>query len=152
MQETFEQKLKKFIEQHEKSIHIYHAGDDVEKVAQIVNHYERIAAESIGKRKQFIEDALVYFRSVVMITETVGMAGTHAEKSARLRGLVELLNSVIEKLKHEQTENIMSNWQGFNWDFSTYPYQSVLQKFDEKKRENEELKSRLAELENGSPA
>lgn len=152
MEETFEQKLKRIINQHEKSIHIYHAGDEVEKVAQIVNHYERIAAEAIAKRKQFIEDALVYFRSVVMITETVGMAGTHAEKAARLRGLVELLNNVIAKLKQEQTENILYNWQGFNWDFSTYPYQSVLQKFDETKRENEQLKSRIAEFENGSPA
>lgn len=145
--ENLIEKLKTFIQRHEKSIHIFHAGDIADKTAQVVNHYEHLAAEAVTKRKQFIEDALVYFRSVIMITETIGMAGTHAEKAARLRGLVELLNSVINKLKDEQTENILSNWEFFSWDYSSYPYKSVLEKFSESKRENEQLKKRIEELE-----
>lgn len=152
MEHNTVEQIKKIINQHEKSIHIYHAGDEAEKIAQVINHYERKAAEAIGSRKQMIEDTLVYFRSVVMITESIGMAGTHAEKAARLRGLIELLQSAISKLKQEKEEDILNNWRSFSWDFSTYPYQSILEKFDDAKRENERLKSRLAELENGSPA
>lgn len=137
-------KLKRFIESHEKSIHIYHAGDDSEKVAQIVNHYEKIAAQGIGAKKQMIEDTLVYFRSVVMITESIGLAGTHAEKAARLRGLIELLQSAITKLKQEKEENLLNNWSWYSWDFSTYPYENILRKFDDLKRENESLKEALA--------
>ena len=148
MEKETTDKLKSLIESHEKSIHIYHAGDDADKVAQIIRHYERCAADAIGARKQMIEDTLVYFRSVVLITESIGLAGTHAEKAARLRGLIELLQSAITKLKQEKEESLLNNWSWYSWDFSTFPYENILRRFDELKRENESLKESLAKPAN----
>jgi hypothetical protein len=144
MEQTTIEKINEVIKRHEKSLHCYRCGDEAEKIASIINDYERTAASEIAKRKVLIEQTLVYFQSVGMLCETVGMASTHGEKSARLRGLIELLNSAIGKLREEQTENLLENWRSFSWGFGTYPYQSIIRKYDELKQENEFLKSKLS--------
>lgn len=137
-------KIKEVILRHEKSQHHYYAGDEADEIQAIISSYESTAANAIDSNRQMTEDTLVYFRSVVMITESIGMAGTHAEKAARLRGLIELLNSAITKLKNKQSDEILNNWRWMSWDYSTYPYQSILSKMEELKRENEQLKLQMA--------
>lgn len=137
-------KIKNIIKEHEKSMRCYRCGDEAEQIASILNDYERSAAGEIEKRKHLINQTLVYFRSIAMLCETVGIASTHGEKAARLRGLIELLNSAIGKLQEEQSDNLLENWNSFSWGFGTYPYQSILRKYDDLKRENENLKERLS--------
>lgn len=144
MEQTTIDNIKQIINNHEKSLRHYRCGDEAEKIASILNDYERTAASEIAKRKQLTEHTLVYFQSVAMLCESVGMASTHAEKSARLRGLIELLNSAIGKLREEQTDNLLENWRSFSWGFGTYPYQSIMRKYDELKQENEYLKAKLS--------
>ena len=139
-----QQKIKDIIKRHSNSIHVHYSGDESEQIASILNHYERLAASAISNRKTLIDDALVYFRSVTMLFESVGMASTHAEKSARLRGLIELLQSAIKKLKNEKEEELLNNWHFMSWDYSQYPYQSVLEKYGRMKAEHEELKKKLS--------
>lgn len=95
-----------------------------------------------------IEDTVTYLQSFKMLCEMVGMAQTHGEKAARLRGMIQLIESSITKLRREQTDDILSNWQHFGWGFSDYPYQSILDNYDRLKRENEDLKIKVSSLEN----
>lgn len=145
MELDLEQELIGIINKHQDSIKNYYHGNVVDKVNHLLNHYKDIAAKEIEQRKSLIEDVLVYFRSVVMITETVGMAGTHAEKAARLRGLIELLNSTINKLRNSQTDHLLNNFGWYNWDYSDYPYRSLIEKLSELKRQNEYFKAQLPE-------
>lgn len=139
------EKINQIIKEHESSVRCYYAGDESEKIKALLSHYKDKSAEEIGKRKQLIEDALVYFRSVVMITESIGMAGTHAEKSARLRGLIELLNSAISKLRAEQSDSLLNNWESYSWSYSDYPYRAMLESMNRLKAQNEYLKAKLPE-------
>ena len=149
---TFEERLddqskteiEQFIRQHEEILHTAFSGGLFERFTSIINTYQRYAAEATATRKQMIEDTVTYLQSFKMISEMVGLAETHAEKSARLRGMIELLDRSISKLKEEQSEDILNNWPHFRWgSFSDYPYQSILEKFDVLRKENEDLKKKL---------
>lgn len=149
-QQTIE-KIKQLIKRHADSIHTHHCGDEAEQIASILNHYERTAASAIGEKKDAIDGTLVYFRSLVMLCESIGMAHTHGEKNARLRGLVELLNSAIGKLKQEKTDALLNNWEMYSWSYSDYPYRGVIEKYNDLKRENEELKKLIPKQNDDLP-
>lgn len=101
--------------------------------------------KAIADKKELTEDALVYFRSIIMIAESIGMAGTHAEKSARLRGLIELLNTAISKLRNNQQQDILHHWDTFSWSYSEYPYRRMIDEYNQLKRENERMNKLLTE-------
>jgi hypothetical protein len=145
MELTVEQKIEDVLNKHQEDIKNYYHGDIGDKISHLLSHYKDIAAKEIGNRKSLIEDVLVYFRSVVMISESIGIAGTHAEKAARLRGLIELLNSAINKLRTSQEEHLLSNFSWYSWDYSDYPYRSLIEKLSELKTQNEYFKSQLPE-------
>lgn len=125
--------------------HHYSSRSILEKLEYQISEEERQTRAALAEKRQMIEDALVYFRSVVMIAESIGMAGTHAEKSARLRGLIELLNSAITKLRNQQQESLLNNWDSFHWGYSDYPYRRILEKFNDMYRENKGMKKILEE-------
>lgn len=136
--------LDKLVKEHEQVQHHYSSGDLEERLKFVISWYKREAADQIAERKNIIETSISYFRSFRMLCESVGMGSTHAEKEHRLRGLIQLLDVTIEKLREEETENLENNWPFFKWgNRSDYPYRDILRKFDELKRENEELKKRL---------
>lgn len=139
--------LDEFLKRHEQSIHIHFSGSLFDRFASIINHYERSSSEATALRKKMIEDTITYLQSFKMLCEMVGMGGTHGEKAARLRGMIELLDSSIQRLRNDQTEDILNNWRYFSWGgFSDYPYQSILHKYDDLKKENEELKIQINKL------
>jgi hypothetical protein len=80
-----------------------------------------------------------------MLAESVGMGSTHGEKAARLRGMIELLDNTISKLKEEHTDQILNHWPFGFGGMSDYPYRAILEKLDSLKRENEELKLKVNE-------
>jgi hypothetical protein len=78
-----------------------------------------------------------------MSVEMVAIAQTHGEKNARLRGFIELLNSTSSKLNDGYEDEILRGWRFETYGNSDLPYQSILRKFNELKRENAELKEKL---------
>lgn len=144
-----QKELDELLKRHERVIHTGFCGSLFDRFASILNWYERNSAEATVKRKQMIEDTVTYLRSFKMLCEIVSMGQTHGEKAARLRGMIELLDSSIGKLREEQTDSIFG--PQFGWGaFSDYPYQSILRKYDDLKRENEDLKIKLNQPEEES--
>ncbi|GAB3701231.1 hypothetical protein GCM10027592_29130 [Spirosoma flavus] len=142
--EWVDPQLERILKTHQEIIHTYHCGSLADKIGSVLRHYQRESASAIGERKRMTEDTLVYFRSVVMITESIGLAGTHGEKNARLRGLIELLNTAIDKLRDEQLNGLLHNWPDYSiGGRSDYPYRSILDEVRNLKRENDELKKQL---------
>lgn len=136
------QKIDKVIRHYEGDAGVTCSGEYPSRLRNLFLHYQQKAGNAIAKNKSVVEDCLVYFRSVAMLAESVGMAQTHNEKNARLRGLVELLESAIHKLRTHQEDELMHNWQYFSWHVSDYPYRAVLRNLQQ---ENRELKAKLGE-------
>lgn len=136
------QKIDKVIKRYEDDIQIGLSGEYHTKIRNLISHFQQETAKAISTKKSLLDDCTVYFRSVVMLAESVGMAETHAEKSARLRGLVQLLESAIVKLRNSQGDELMHNWQYFDFNISDYPYRAVLRNLQQ---ENQEMKRRLGE-------
>lgn len=136
-------KLDRIIREHESVIHTHYGGTIGERAQQVLSHYKRDAAQAISERKRMNQETLVYFRSIIMCAEMVGMGGTHHEKDARLRGMIELLNQAIKKLQDEEHNSLLDNWgYGFG-SRSDYPYRSLLDDMRQLKAENQELKKKL---------
>jgi hypothetical protein len=137
-------KVHEFVEAKQKEFRSYFScGSLLDQVAHVVETAERGSRTAIADKRKLIEDALVYFRSVILIAESIGMAATHAEKAARLRGLIELLNSAISKLRNDQQEHLLQNWESFSWGYSDYPYHRILEKYSELERQNKQMKEAL---------
>jgi hypothetical protein len=138
------QEIEKIIKDKEAEYNSYYSTDSLpNKLLHVLQSAETGSQTAIADKRKLIEDALVYFRSVVMIVESIGMAGTHAEKSARLRGLIELLYSAIGKLRNDQQDSLLQNWESFSWSYSDYPYRKVLENYKDLQRQNEQMKSVL---------
>jgi hypothetical protein len=143
MEQTTIDKIRLVLKRHQESVHHYHCGDEAEQIASLINHYEKDAASAVAGKLDMTDNTLTYFRSVVMLAESAMMAGTHGEKNARLRGLIDLLNHTIEKLKHQKSDNLLHHSGYFSWDMATYPYQSIINKLNDAQLENERLKKVL---------
>ncbi len=145
------QAFERFVKRHESVIHTHFSGTPAERCDQVLNYYQRRAAELTASRKTILEDSSVYMRSIIMIAEMVGNAGTHREKNTLLAGLISHLNAQVDKLRREQTEHILDNWELFTWGgMSDYPYREILRKFDVLKQENEQLKAKLKQDDPGN--
>jgi hypothetical protein len=68
-----------------------------------------------------------------------GNAGTHAEKNARLRGAIELLESAVEKLRHQHLEDLFSIYHWPDVFRSDYPTRSLMERIHDLERQLKEL-------------
>lgn len=136
-------KLKAFVDKTEEEINCRYGGTLIEKAAVLISQGQRKAAGMQAEKMQVIDDMKAYVRAMCMCAEMVAIAGTHGEKAARLRGMIELMNSTSNKLNQGYSDELLAGWRFQTYGNSDLPYQGILRKFDELKRENEELKRKL---------
>lgn len=136
------QKLMDRIKEEENKLRHHFCGDVFERTMSVVHHYKSAATKATTDRDELIESMRVYLQSFVMLAESVGLANTHGEKAARLRGMIELLNNTIKKLAQKETDYIFDNWN-FGMIGSDFPYSGIMRKYEELKSENESLKREI---------
>lgn len=136
-------KLENFVKKMESESHFHYGGTLVQRAWSVINHAQHLAAQSSAKKMQLIDDMKVYVRGMCMAAEMVAIADTHREKAARLRGMIELMNSTSNKLNQGYEDEMLQGWRFQTYGNSDLPYQSILRKYDELKRENSELKKQL---------
>lgn len=113
----------------------WHGKPLVYRIQEVVNHYTRTAAMALSREKAFRDDMLTWLRAMSINVDMVGNAGTHQEKAARLRGLSEVIESVIHKIQNWKVEF------GYKWydrdDIfkSDYPVREFVQRIHELERE-----------------
>lgn len=139
--------LKELIAKHEKVIRICHAGSEVEQIEQIVTHYQDIAAKTLVGSQQFRDDLLVTLRALSMIATMTGNAGTHSEKAARLRGMIELIESMSATLRDMDFNYQYSRWQFLDVFASNYPAMPYISRIKEQEREIEFLREQLEDVQ-----
>lgn len=127
--------LSSIIAEHEKEINISYCGNDVEKVKCILNHYKTKCLDAATAIKSMQGDVSVWFRAVGIILETVANAATHGEKNARIRGLIEFVETSISKIRDMQLEHYYT-WHSPDLWRSEYPVKTLM-------NENKELKAQI---------
>lgn len=115
-------------------------GSTAERARSSFMHYEDKATRALSDVKVFRDDMLVYFRALVLILTMTGEAGTHAEKAARLRGAIELLEQAIEQLRNKDLETLFSMWKWPDLFRSDWPTRRLMERIHDQERELNELR------------
>ena len=115
-----------------------HLLDVVERAIYIL---ERDKDNQVLKLKRFQDDILTYLRAVALVADTVGNAGTHKEKDARLRGLISQIESAIQRIR-DGYEYLLTSCHGGTPDLfrSDFPIQQYIKKCRELESEIKFLK------------
>lgn len=136
------------IKDHSERLRCYHCGSDEEKIAHIIRDYHDHATEAIGKVKAFRDDLQTWLRAIALVLEMTGNASTHAEKNARLRGALELLESAIGKLRDHEIEFSMSyRFNAHDVFRSDYPTRHFLERIRELEHELKEARKTCDHLD-----
>lgn len=110
---------------------------------EVVNNLIEKEKAQILKFKAFQDDILTYLRAIALVADTVGNAGTHAEKNARMRGLIAQIESAIQIVRDGQEYTLTNHYFGMPDLFrSNYPIQQYIEKCRALEAENKLLKER----------
>lgn len=115
------------------------------KVQRVVDHYTRMAASSVSNARSFKDDILTWLRAMAINAESVSWAGTHQEKNARLRGLVEVIERACKDVNEMRLED-RNSWGSYtnDWMKSDFPVREYKSRIYELERENQQLKEAQA--------
>lgn len=127
----------------------YHSHFDstAQGVKFIVGEYEDKATKAMSDVKTFRDDMLVYFRALSLTLTMTGEAQTHAEKNARLRGAIELLESAVEQLRNKDLEMLFSMWRWPDLFRSDWPTRRLMERIHEQERELESYRKSSSPVE-----
>lgn len=128
------------IKSHQKKCTFTHYGSAAERVKYVLREYEDKAVSALRDTKQFRDDMLTYFRALVIVLETTGNASTHAEKAARLRGAIEILEQVVDRLRRKDLETVFSHFHWRDAFASDWPTRRLMERIHDLEREINELK------------
>ena len=142
------QQFDEVVQEAERSQRAGHTGDTPQKLRGVLEDYRRWTRENIHRLKCFRDDVVVYLRAVGLIVDSIGNAGTHKEKNARIRGLIEHVEDAIQKLHNERADFEYPYCNRFPDLFrSDYSTRYFYDKLDEKDRAIDELKAQLGQEE-----
>lgn len=145
--------IEDYLKKQQSMLRCHLASNLAAQVEHVVELYRDKATEALVGAKQFRDDALTYFRSIVFLLETaVNDHVSHAEKNARLRGVIVVLECHIQRLRQEQFDFGTSCWRQ-HYDVFRYSETERLlhQQLRETKERCEELTRQLESLSHDAP-
>jgi len=129
--ESIIEKIKGVIEKYQENNRVWYGGELDLQINEVIRHYQDIATDSLAGSKSFRDDMLTYMRALAMITEMAANAATHAEKNARLRGMIELIESTIQKLRDMEFNFQSCHWRKPDVFRSDYPVLQYIRRIHE---------------------
>jgi len=133
--------LERVLEKFEKDEHVTHAYHRTlnQRVEHMLRFYKDRAVNQMRGSKELRDDMLVYLRAMSMIVSQAENAGTHGEKNARLRGVIEMCETAISQLRKEEF-NFNSNFYWREDIFrSDYPVRYYIDKIHTLEHKLQEL-------------
>jgi hypothetical protein len=133
--------IEELIREHSDKLR-YHQGfgSHADRVRALLRWYEEKATSALSNTKQFRDDMLTYFRALIIVLDMTGNASTHAEKGARLRGAIELLEHMVARLRRKDLEIMFSHFQWRDAFASDWPTRRLTDRIHELEAENATLK------------
>lgn len=122
-------------------------GSTAEKAKAVLREYEDRATKALSDVKAVRDDIMTYFRALVLVLTMTGEASTHAEKAARLRGAIELLEQAIEKLRHQDLDALFSSYRWPDLFRSDWPTRRLMERIHDQERELKELRDHAGTAE-----
>ncbi len=122
-------------------------GTPAQIVKSILREYEDKTTKAYSDVKHFRDDVLTYFRAMALILTMTGEAATHAEKNARLRGAIELIESTVEKLRHQNLESLFDIYRWPDLFRSDWPTRRLMEKIHDLERQVKDIQPQPGELE-----
>lgn len=110
-------------------------GSPAEKVKTILREYEDKTVRAFNGAVRVRDDMLSFFRALALVLTMTGEAATHAEKNARLRGAIELLESAIEKLRHQSFEQLFDVYRFPDLFRSDWPTRRLMERIHDLERQ-----------------
>lgn len=103
-------------------------GTPAERVKAILREYEDKTTKAYSDVKAFRDDMLIYFRALSLVLTMTGEAATHAEKNARLRGAIELLESGVKQMRDQHLESLFSTYRWNDVFSSDWPTRRLMER------------------------
>ncbi len=110
------------------------------RVQRLVNHYQQTAATAVSGAKSFKDNMLTWMRAMAINAESATWAGTHAEKNARLRGLVEVIEAACKRVNEARIESYRWGSEFDDWMKSDYPVRELVRTIHRLEDEIKQLK------------
>jgi hypothetical protein len=117
-----------------------------ERVQRVFDHYTRMAAQAVNNAQIFKDDMLSWLRGMAINAESVSWGGTHHEKDARLRGLVEVIEAAIKRVNALRVEDRSRFDDGMSdWMRSDFPVREFKRRIYDLEAEVERLRKKAGE-------
>jgi len=139
------EKLDAVLDKHESKIGGRYCAPIQDRFDFVIRSYKDTATQSLAASKSFRDDMLTYFRAMSMIVDMAANAGTHSEKNARLRGMSEIIEQAITKLRDQEFNFRRSWWHEKDIFRSDYPVRELMGQIHK-------LQNELAQLRGEKPA
>jgi predicted nucleic acid-binding Zn-ribbon protein len=122
-----------------------------ERVQSCVNHYTRMAAEAVGDSHSFKDGVVSWLRGIAINAQSVSWASTHHEKDARLRGLIEVVETAITRINDVRFTDRLSPWNNVTdaWMKSDFPTREMRSRILKQEEEIKRLKKLAGEESQG---
>lgn len=115
-----------------------------ERVRRCTDHYTRMAAQAVGDSHNFKNGVVSWLRGIAINAQSVTWASTHHEKDARLRGLIEVIETAITKINEQRFDDRLSSWNGVvdSWMKSDFPTREMRRRILDQEQEIKRLKQK----------
>lgn len=119
------------------------------RVQRCIDHYTRMAANAVGDAHEFKDSVVAWLRGMAISAQSVSWASTHAEKDARLRGLIEVIETAISNINEKRVNDRLSSWRGVvdSWGKSDFPTREMRRRILDQQEEIERLKKSIGKPE-----
>jgi hypothetical protein len=138
--------IQKLIGEHQNKQN-YHQGfgTPAQRVKAILREYEDKTVKAYSDVKHVRDDMLTFFRALALVLNMTGEAATHAEKNARLRGAIELLETAIEKLRYQNLESLFDIYRWPDLFRSEWPTRRLMERIHDLERQVKDLQPQAQE-------
>ena len=138
--------IQKLIAEHQNKQNYHQCfGSPAERIKSILREYEDKTTKAYSDVKHVRDDMLTFFRALALVLNMTGEAATHAEKNARLRGAIELLESAIEKLRHQNLESLFDIYRWPDLFRSDWPTRRLMDRIHDLERQVKDLQPDASE-------
>jgi hypothetical protein len=140
-------RLDALIGEHERDLHSAYATDDpIQALAHVLREYQRNTADALLDLQRFQTDMVRWLQALAIVAQMVSNASTHTEKNARMRGLVEVIESALSKVRDYDYKLERFNRRGYQTDHlfaNDYPVRYFKDRAEEAERKLKELEARI---------
>lgn len=118
-----------------------------DRLVRIVDHYTRLAAFAVETQQNERTGVVSWLRGIAINAQSVSWASTHHEKDARLRGLIEVIDTAITKIQEQNSDSGRYFDGGIDsWMRSDFPTRDLKRRILDQEAEIKRLKSLVGEL------